>query len=222
MFVCPYLFRHFPAAASIEDLRSSIGSSPNIRQRVTLRKKAPSFIEIRHNSLYRSEDKLEQLKDGEEKEIRPFSAMDRVSSCFNLHTEDYEAYPERKRYVSSEKSLTFSPTSMVRENVHSSYCSGHHCAAKLYLSLSLSLPPSLPQSQPVCGLETVESLPGTPEPTSPVFPDLPIEMEDGGLRSPSRASDDGGVRSPSRVSDYSTTSSTSSEASGEEEGATIE
>ena len=149
MFVCPYLFRHFPAAASIEDLRSSIGSSPNIRQRVTLRKKAPSFIEIRHNSLYRSEDKLEQLKDGEEKEIRPFSAMDRVSSCFNLHTEDYEAYPERKRYVSSEKSLTFSPTSMVRENVHSSYCSGHHCAAKLYLSLSLSLSllPSLSLNQ---------------------------------------------------------------------------
>ena len=59
-----------------------------------------SFIEIRNDGLYCSNDDLGQLKDSKEKEMRPFSAMDRVSSCFNLHTEDYEAHPEKKRYVS--------------------------------------------------------------------------------------------------------------------------
>ena len=62
------------------------------------------------------------------------------------------------------------------------------------------------QSQPVWPLETLESLPGTPEPSSPCS------------MLPQSETDDGGPRSVSRASVHSNTSSTSGEDAGEERG----
>ena len=72
-------------------------------QPISARKKTHSVQEMRNKGLYNSAENLALEESMEEHEKRrPFSTIERTSSCIDLqlHAAEYEAHPERKRYVS--------------------------------------------------------------------------------------------------------------------------
>ena len=88
--------RHL-STISVEDLSDSNRSQSEMSQPISARKKTHSVQEMRDQGLYTSAENLASIEENEKR--RPFSTIERTSSCINLAAE-YEAHPERKRYVS--------------------------------------------------------------------------------------------------------------------------